>query len=60
MKLHLFVDASSVELFADEGRLVMTTLVFPTEKFTRLKMFSKGADVLLNKSELHGIERIWP
>jgi fructan beta-fructosidase len=60
LKLHLFVDASSVELFADEGRLVMTTLVFPTEKFTRLKMFSKGADVLLNKSELHGIERIWP
>jgi fructan beta-fructosidase len=60
LKFHLFVDASSVELFADDGRLVMTTLVFPTEKFSTLKMFSKGANVLLIRAELHGIERIWP
>ncbi len=60
LKFHMFVDASSVELFADDGRLVITTLVFPTEKFTRLKIFSKGAEVLLKRAELHGIERIWP
>jgi fructan beta-fructosidase len=60
LKFHLFVDASSVELFADDGRLVMTTLVFPAEKFSTLKMFSKGANVLLIRAELHGIERIWP
>jgi fructan beta-fructosidase len=60
LKLHLFVDASSVELFADDGRLVMSTLVFPTEKFTKLKLFSLGGAVLLNKAELYGIERIWP
>ena len=60
LKLNLLVDASSVELFVDDGRLVMTNLVFPTEKFTRLNIFSKGGTGLLNKAEFHGIERIWP
>jgi sucrose-6-phosphate hydrolase SacC (GH32 family) len=60
LKLHMFVDASSVELFVDDGRLVMTSLVFPTEKFTRLILFSKNGNVILNKAEFHGIERIWP
>ena len=59
LKLHLLIDASSVELFADEGRLVMTSLVFPTEKFTTLKLFSKGGNIQLNKAVFYGIERIW-
>ncbi len=29
LKLHLFIDASSVEMFVDDGRVVMTNLVFP-------------------------------
>lgn len=60
IKMHLLVDASSVELFVDDGKLVMTNLVFPTEKFTKLKLFSKGGYVILNKAEFHGIEKIWP
>lgn len=60
LKLRLFIDASSVELFVDDGRLVMTTLVFPTENFTILKLFSKGGNGVLNKAVFHGLERIWP
>jgi fructan beta-fructosidase len=59
LKLHLLIDASSVELFVDDGRLVMTTLVFPAQKYTRLKLFSKGGSGLLNKAVFHGIEKIW-
>ena len=59
LKMHLLIDASSVELFVDDGRLVMTTLVFPTEKFTRLKLFSKGGTALLNKAVFYGLEKIW-
>jgi fructan beta-fructosidase len=59
LKLHLLIDASSVELFVDDGRLVMTTLVFPTEEFTRLKLFSKGGNGLLNKAVCYGIQKIW-
>lgn len=60
LKIQVLVDASSVELFVDEGKLVMTGIVFPTEKFTRMKLFSKGAEVTLNKAEFYSIERIWP
>ena len=60
LKLHLLVDASSVELFVDGGKLVMTTIVFPTEKFTRIKLFAKRGSGLLNSAEFRGIERIWP
>jgi fructan beta-fructosidase len=59
LKLHLLIDASSVELFVDDGRLVMTSLVFPTDKFTRLILFSRGGSVLLNKAVFHGIAKIW-
>jgi fructan beta-fructosidase len=59
LKLHILVDASSVELFVDDGSLVMTNLVFPTEKFTRLKLFSKGGSGVLNKALFHGIRKVW-
>jgi fructan beta-fructosidase len=59
LKLHLLIDASSVELFVDDGRLVMTTIVFPAERFDKLKLFSKGGNVLLNKAVFHGIKKAW-
>ena len=59
LKMHLLVDASSVELFVDDGSLVMTTLVFPTGKYTKLKLFSEGGNGILNKALFHGIAKIW-
>jgi fructan beta-fructosidase len=59
LKLHILVDAASVELFVDDGRMAMTTLVFPTQKYTSLKMFSKGGQTILNKASFYGIGRIW-
>jgi fructan beta-fructosidase len=59
LQLRMFVDAASVELFVDGGKLVMTEIVFPTEKFTKLKAFSKGGDLILEKAEFHSLKRIW-
>jgi fructan beta-fructosidase len=59
LKLRLLVDASSVELFVDDGRLVMTTIVFPANKYTILKMFSKGGNAMLNKAAFYGLEKVW-
>lgn len=60
LKLHLYVDAGSVEVFVDDGRLVITSLVFPTEKFNKIKLFSKGGTGVLNKALFYGLARIWP
>ncbi len=41
MDLTILLDKTSVELFADGGRTVMTTLFFPTHPFTNWKVYSK-------------------
>jgi fructan beta-fructosidase len=60
MKIHLFLDASSAELFIDDGKLVMTSLCFPSEDFIRLKLSSKGGSTRLEKAEFYELDRIWP
>lgn len=59
VRLHLLVDAASVELFIDGGRLAITELVFPTNNFSRLKLFSTGGDIQLTSTELYGLNSIW-
>jgi fructan beta-fructosidase len=56
---HIFLDASSVELFVDHGNRVLTNLVFPTLKFNQLKIFSSGGNVIIKKAEFHNLNRIW-
>ena len=36
ISLRLFVDRSSIEAFGDEGKFVMTNLVFPAEPYNKL------------------------
>jgi len=60
LSMHLFLDASSSELFVDNGRLVMTSLFFPTEAYSKLKFFSNGAEAFVEKADYHELDRIWP
>jgi fructan beta-fructosidase len=59
LKLHLLIDAGSAELFVGDGKLVMTTLIFPSENFTILKAFSKGGDITIDRSEFYNLKSIW-
>ena len=59
LRMHLFIDASSAELFVNDGSLVMTSLFFPTRDFSKLKLFSKGGASLMEKAELHELASIW-
>ena len=43
--LRIVVDRSSVELFADEGATVLTSLVFPHPSSTGIALYSKGGAV---------------
>ncbi len=42
LSLRIFVDRSSVEVFGNDGELVMTNLVFPTEPYTTLSVTAAG------------------
>jgi fructan beta-fructosidase len=45
LKLHVFMDACSVEVFADAGRVVLSELIFPKDDSDGVAVFGKGARV---------------
>jgi fructan beta-fructosidase len=59
IKLHLFVDASSVELFADDGTVCMTELIFPSAPFTKAELVSEGGKVKIISITSYSLKRIW-
>ena len=58
LKLRVFLDASSLELFVDDGKLVVTNLVFPLEDYKILKVFSTS-EVTLTNSLFYSLPSIW-
>ena len=59
LRLHLFFDVASAELFADKGATVMTELYFPSEDFNQVKLFAEGGKSLQVKGVVYQIQRIW-
>jgi fructan beta-fructosidase len=59
IQLHLFIDAASVEIFVDEGKLVMTELFFLSEEFTRISLFAEGGEVELSSGSMTKLSGIW-
>lgn len=46
LEMEIFVDKASVEVFFNNGEYVMTEIIFPTEDYTMVKIFSD------NKTEI--------
>jgi fructan beta-fructosidase len=59
IRLHLFIDASSVELFADDGFTCITDLLFASAPFTKVELIVKGGKLKMHSIAAHGINRIW-
>lgn len=48
IRMHFFVDKSSVELFTNEGKEVFTLLTYPAENQTGIRLFSENGKTKLN------------
>lgn len=59
VRLHLFFDVASCELFADDGATAMTEIFFPHKDYDRVKLFAAGGKVKLLKSEFYELKSIW-
>lgn len=55
LRIHLFLDVASCELFAEDGEVVITDIFFPTEDFNRVRLYTLGGDA--NVSELKAYTR---
>lgn len=58
LKLHLFFDKASTEMFADDGEVVMTDIFFPNEYFTKFKLYGDGKVFFTHAKAWH-LKSIW-
>ena len=56
IELRLFVDRSSIELFGNNGRFVMTNLVFPTSPYLNLSVNVTDGSARLNDLKIYSIK----
>ncbi|MCA9771207.1 MAG: glycoside hydrolase family 32 protein [Myxococcales bacterium] len=59
LDLRVFVDWSSVEVFADGGAVVLTDLIFPSPESRGLELFSEGGAATVVSVEVHEVASIW-
>ena len=56
IRLHLFVDSSSIEVFANDGLIVLTDCIFPSAQSKGLELFAEGGQVILNSLDVYQLE----
>ena len=56
IRLHIFVDAFSIEVFANDGRVVFSESIFPSAQSDGLELFVEGGDVLLKSLDLYQLD----
>lgn len=59
VRLHLFIDVASAELFADGGATNMTDIFFPDEYFNKIKIYASGAPVKIWEAKGFSLDGIW-
>lgn len=57
--MNLLVDEASMELFAQEGRIVMTNIFFPGKEYDKLLIFTNGRSVKIKELKFTGLKSIW-
>lgn len=57
--LQIFVDSSSVEVFANGGELVMTDLIFPSKNSDGIQLFVEDGSVWLHNLEIYEYPSVW-
>jgi levanase len=59
VKLHIFVDWSSVEVFVDDGQTVITDQIFPMPSSDGLALFANGGNARLLSLHIWQLRSIW-
>ena len=59
VKLHVLVDRSSVEVFANEGARVLTHRIFPDSTSTGVEAFASGGTAQLTQLDAWSLRSIW-
>jgi sucrose-6-phosphate hydrolase SacC (GH32 family) len=59
LKLHLFVDTGSVEVFVNDGETVLTSLVFPSKASRAVELFASEEDAIVSNLDVWSLASCW-
>jgi fructan beta-fructosidase len=59
LTVHAYIDNTSIEVFVDDGKRVMTDLFFPNEDYKSLTLFGSQGKTELLKAEVYELKSIW-
>lgn len=58
LSLRIFIDRSSIEVFGNGGKTVMTNLVFPTVPYSSLSISAKGGNARIENLKIYPIKEL--
>ncbi|MCB0520508.1 MAG: glycoside hydrolase family 32 protein [Saprospiraceae bacterium] len=59
LRLHLFFDVASCELFADGGEVVITEIFFPSEALGKVRVYSNGGELDIVSLKVFELGKSW-
>ncbi len=59
IRLQIFVDTSSVEVFGNDGEAVVTDLVFPKPDSNHVELFASGGTCRVVSCQVHSMKSVW-
>jgi len=59
VKLHIFVDRSSVEVFVNDGATVISEAIFPSRESQGIELYSKNGEARVVKLEIWSLHSAW-
>ena len=59
LRLHIFVDESSVEVFANDGSVVITSQTFVNSAADGISLFAENGEATLRHMEIYALRSIW-
>jgi sucrose-6-phosphate hydrolase SacC (GH32 family) len=59
LKLEILLDRSSIEIFANDGKTVMSSCFSPEDGAEDLILYTNGGELLVNKMEIYPLKSIW-
>jgi sucrose-6-phosphate hydrolase SacC (GH32 family) len=59
LKLHIFVDWSSIEIFAEDGQVILTSLVLPKNPYNKILFYAEEGAVRVKNLDIWALKSIW-
>lgn len=59
INLQIMIDTSSVEVLVNDGKVALTSLIFPNQPYEQLELFSEEGNTWVSSLKLTELESIW-